>query len=77
MLSICCNSPFKLWRNKKKKAEMQRTTKIKPFINKYNWEEINLPSEKDNWKKIEKNNVTITLNILYAKRKKIYPAYVF
>ena len=56
---------------------MQRTTKIKPFINKYNWEEINLPSEKDNWKKIEKNNVTITLNILYAKRKKIYPAYVF
>ena len=38
--------------------------------------EINLPSEKDDWKKIEKNNVTIALNVLYAKKEKIYPAYV-
>ena len=43
-------------------------TKIKPFINKYNWEEINFPTEKDDWKKIEKNNVTIALNVLYAKK---------
>ena len=43
-------------------------TKIKPFINKYNWDEINFPSEKDNWKKCEKNNVTISLNVLYAKK---------
>ena len=27
-------------------------------------------------KKIEKNNVTIALNVLYAKKEKIYPAYV-
>ena len=27
-------------------------------------------------KKNEKNNVTIALNILYAKKGKIYPAYV-
>ena len=27
-------------------------------------------------KKIEKNNVTIGLNVLYAKKEKIYPAYV-
>ena len=27
-------------------------------------------------KKIEKNNVTITLNVLYVKKEKIYPAYV-
>ena len=26
-------------------------TKTKPFINKYNWEKINYPSEKDDWKK--------------------------
>ena len=26
----------------------ERKTKIKPFINKYNWEGINYPSEKDN-----------------------------
>ena len=33
-------------------------TKIKPFISKYEWEGINFPSEKDDWKKIEKNNVS-------------------
>ena len=58
------------------KNDPQDITKIKPFINKYNWEGINFPSEKDEWKKIEKNNVTITLNVLYAKREKMCPAYV-
>ena len=29
------------------------------FINKYNWKGINFPSEKDDWKKIQKNNRTI------------------
>ena len=29
-----------------KKSE--KITKIKPYINKYNWEGINFPSEKDN-----------------------------
>ena len=48
----------------------QRISKIKPFINKYNWKEKNFPSEKDDWKKIEKNNVTFALNVLYAKKKK-------
>ena len=41
-----------------------------PFINKYNWKEINLPSEKDDWKKLEKNNVSIALNVLYTKIEK-------
>ena len=58
------------------KKDPQRITKIKPFINKYNWERINSPSEKDDWKKFEENNVTITLNVLHAKKEKIYPAYV-
>ena len=49
----------------------QIITKIKPFINKYNWEKINFPSEKDDWKKIEKNNVTIALNVLQNKKEKI------
>ena len=53
----------------------QRITKIKPFVNKRNWKGINFPSEKDNWKKIEKDNITIAINILYAKKEKIYPAY--
>ena len=62
--------------NEEIKKDLQRITKIKPFINKYNWEGINFPSEKDDWKKFEKNNVTIALNVLYAKKEKIYPAYV-
>ena len=49
---------------------------MKPVINRYNSEGINLSSEKDDWKKYEKNNVTIALNVLYAKKEKIYSAYV-
>ena len=48
------------------KKDPQRVTKIKRFINKYKWEGINYPSEKDDWKKFEKNNVTIAVNVLYA-----------
>ena len=29
------------------KKDLQRITKIKPFINKYNWQGTNFPSEKD------------------------------
>ena len=51
---------------KKKKKNQQRITKIKAFTNKYNWKETNFPSERDDWKKLEKKNVTIALNVLYA-----------
>ena len=51
-------------------------TKIKPFMNKCNWKEIRFPCEKDDWKKFEKNNRTIALNVLYPKKETIYPAYV-
>ena len=37
---------------------------------------MNIPSEKDDGKNFEKNNVAIALNVLYAKKEKIYPAYV-
>ena len=73
MLSMCCNSRVKL---RRLKEDPQGITKIKPFINKYNWEGINFASQKDDWRKFEKNNVTISLNVLYAKQEKIYPAYV-
>ena len=56
---MCYNSHVKSWRNKK---DLQGITKIKLFINKYNWKGINIPS------KIEKNNVTIALIVLYAKK---------
>ena len=31
---------------------------------------IHFSSEEDDWKKFEKNNVTIALNVLYVKKKK-------
>ena len=33
-------------------------------------------SEKYDWKIIEKDNVATALNVLYAKKEKIYSAYV-
>ena len=70
MFSILFNSRIKLWRNEK------RITKTKPFINKYNREKINFPSENNHWKKVKKNNLTVGLNVLYSKKEKICPAYV-
>ena len=49
------------------KKDPQRITKIKFFISKYKWIKIVYPSEKDDLKKFEKNNVTITFNVLHAK----------
>ena len=37
---------------------------------------MNFPSQKDDWKKFERNNVTIALTVLYATKEKIHPAYV-
>ena len=34
--------------------EKFKISKIKPFIDKYNWEGINYPSEKDGWKSLRK-----------------------
>ena len=36
------------------KTNPQRITKIKTFINRCNWEGINFPSEKDDWKNLRK-----------------------
>ena len=55
---------------KKTKKIHKRITKIKPFINRYNREGITFLSKKDDWKKFEKNNVSIAPNVLYAKREK-------
>ena len=45
----------------------QRISKLKPCINKYNWEEINFPAGSKEWQKFEPNNNTIAINILYVK----------
>ena len=43
----------------------QRRSKIKPFINNYNWKDIDFPSTSKDWKKFESNN-EVVLNILYV-----------
>ena len=44
----------------------QRISKIKPFINNYNWNDINFPAAKKDWNKFELNNKNVALNILYV-----------
>ena len=67
MLSIRCNSRVN---HEEIKNDPQRITKIKPFINNYNWEGIDFQSEKHDWKKFAENNVTIAVNVLHTKKKK-------
>ena len=54
----------------------ERISKIKPFIEQYNWEDIDFPSTSKDWEKFELNN-EIALNILYVPHntKKIQVAY--
>ena len=54
------------------KKDSQIITKVKLFIDKYNWEGINCSSKKDDWKKIEKNKLMIVLNVLYTKKERIF-----
>ena len=44
----------------------ERTSKLEPFINNYNWKDIKFPSHSKDWRKFECNNKTIALNILYV-----------
>ena len=55
----------------------QRVSKIKPFIDQYNWYDIDFPSTSKDWKKFELNNESIALNMLYVPHKtgKIHLAY--
>ena len=73
MFSISSNCCIKLWRNW---ITSRKSSSIKPFINKYNWEWINYPSKIDDGKTFETNNPTIALNILYIREKEICPAYI-
>ena len=54
----------------------QRISKIKPFIDQYNWKDIDFPPTNKDWRKLELNN-DIALNILYIPHntKKIQLAY--
>ena len=54
----------------------ERISKIKPFINQYNWKDIDFPPTNNDWRKLELNN-EVALNILYVphNNRKIQVAY--
>ena len=68
MLSIHYNSCFN---HEEIGKHAERLRKIKAFVDLYNWNWINYPSEENGWKKFEKNNLTISLNFMLEKRKHI------
>ena len=41
----------------------ESVSNIIPFINKYNWDEINYSSKMEDWKTFEKNDPTIAITI--------------
>ena len=47
------------------KSYPERISKIKRFIDQYNWKEIDFPLHSKDWEKFEQNSKTITLNILF------------
>ena len=47
------------------KSNSERMPNLKPFINRYDWKEIDFTSHEKVWKKFESNNKTIALNILF------------
>ena len=55
----------------------QRISKIKSFIDNYNWNDINFPAAKKDWNKFEVNNKNVALNVLYVpfNTKKVEIAY--
>ena len=58
----------------------ERISKIKPFINKYNWDQIQCPATNKDWETFEKNNPDVALNVLFVdlenKEKKVYQSFI-
>ena len=54
----------------------EKISKIRPFIDKYNWKDIDFPATGNDWKKFELNN-KVALNILFVPHntKKMQLAY--
>ena len=45
----------------------QRISRLEAYINQYNWKALKFPEGPEEWKKFERNNKAIALNILYVK----------
>ena len=56
----------------------ERISNLKPFINTYNWNNLEFPAGHKDYSAFEKNNSVIALNIIYIpyKTKEIIPSYI-
>ena len=54
------------WNHQNINHSPERISKLKPFINNYNWKDIEFSSHSKDWRKFECNDKTIALNILYV-----------
>ena len=52
---------------KKIKNHPEKISKINPFINNYNWDNMQLPSQQQDYEKFEMNNKSISLNVLHIQ----------
>ena len=60
----CFQYPITVALNHEKiKKDPQRISKIKSFIDQYNWKGIEFPPHSKDWEKFEQNNKIIALNI--------------
>ena len=50
------------------KTNPEKISKLKPYINKYNWKRIKFPARPEEWITFERNNKLIPLNVLYIPR---------
>ena len=52
----------------------ERISKLKPYINQYNWKDIKFLSDKEDWKKFEQNNkeIVINQNITISAKSKLF-----
>ena len=56
------------WNYQTIKTNPERISKLKPYINKYNWEGIEFPLGPKGWIKFERNNKT--LHLMYNNKRK-------
>ena len=64
--------------HKKNIYNPERVSNLKPFLDEYNWKDIEFPSPSKDWKKFNENNKTIALNILFVlyNNKQISQAHI-
>ena len=51
---------------------LQRVSKIRPYINEYNWDEIDFPSTSKDWKKFELMNQLLLIFCMYPAKVEKY-----